>query len=709
MNDRSHTLNVENFSDMLHICLRLTSQRFEDPPLEKEIISFIRDLGHTGEIKVLTDVNVNYMHQPWISFAAIINRCLSGKTTGLDSLCLSRAQILWGMYHKKNVDYVYLLWEDLIPKPTRSTTLLHLEQYLQKEKTKYNKKTNEHVTSPKSKTASASKGTKLKSKAKVTKPNMKKQPAKKTKAKGLAVLFEVPDEQVQKTSGTDEGTGTIPGVLDVPPYESESDKESQRDNEDDDDNDDDSDNDDDAESDDHDDASDDERTKSDSDEIPDLNLINIDQTKYEKEDVDEGTHTPFDDELTDKEKLDDEETRNNEEDDEVLKELYEDVNVDMEKDDAEMTDAHQGEIPNFASIFKFDQKVSALESELSELKQTFQFVKAVSLILGIVDKYLASKMKEALNVAVQLQTNNLREEAQAENQDFLNQTAYAIAASLLEFELKKILIDKIEANKSINRTDTQKNLYNAWSSHTTLTKTSLHRTKRRKSGKDAESSKDSRSKEKKSSSTSKDASKSQHKSFGKSVYGEEPSHTVEESSMQQDQEFFTRDNDEQPVDKETWITQAALAEEPPTSFDEFNDTSFDFSAFVLNRLQIPNLTQEILVGSAFNLLKGTCKSITELEYHLEECSKATTERLDWHNPENKPYLFDLRKPFLLIQDHQGRQIIPKYYFINKDLEYLKGGDSSRRYLMCNDDQYNRCSKKLSRVVSPTRLECIAGH
>nr|GEU66600.1 hypothetical protein [Tanacetum cinerariifolium] len=73
--------------------------------------------------------------------------------------------------------------------------------------------------------------------------------------------------------------------------------------------------------------------------------------------------------------------------------------------------------------------------------------------------------------------------------------------------------------------------------------------KRRKSGKDDESAKDSRSKEKKSSSTSKDASQSQHKSFHKSVYTEEPSYTVEESSMQQDQEFVKGDNDEQPVDK----------------------------------------------------------------------------------------------------------------------------------------------------------------
>ncbi|GJY43488.1 hypothetical protein Tco_0431701, partial [Tanacetum coccineum] len=75
----------------------------------------------------------------------------------------------------------------------------------------------------------------------------------------------------------------------------------------------------------------------------------------------------------------------------------------------------------------------------------------------------------------------------------------------------------------------------------------------------------------------------------------------------------------------------------------------------------------------------TCKSLTELEYHLEECSKATTERIDWHNPEGKLYPFDLSKPLLLIPDHRGRQVIPQDFFINNDLEYLKGGDLSRRY------------------------------
>ncbi|GJR89892.1 hypothetical protein Tco_0213903 [Tanacetum coccineum] len=108
------------------------------------------------------------------------------------------------------------------------------------------------------------------------------------------------------------------------------------------------------------------------------------------------------------------------------------------------------------------------------------------------------EMKDAVNVVVQLKSNKLKEEAQAENDEFLkqidsnikaiikdqvkseifkivpkvekyvteslgakvlarssnqSQTSYVAAASLSEFELKKILIDKIEENKSMNRSD----------------------------------------------------------------------------------------------------------------------------------------------------------------------------------------------------------------------------------------------------------------
>ncbi|GJX79783.1 hypothetical protein Tco_0327932 [Tanacetum coccineum] len=51
---------------------------------------------------------LTYVHKP-------ICQILDGmwKTT-YDSLRLSQAQILWGMYNKKKVDYAYLLWEDFI-------------------------------------------------------------------------------------------------------------------------------------------------------------------------------------------------------------------------------------------------------------------------------------------------------------------------------------------------------------------------------------------------------------------------------------------------------------------------------------------------------------------------------------------------------------------------------------------------------------------
>nr|GFC26997.1 hypothetical protein [Tanacetum cinerariifolium] len=58
-------------------------QSFVEPPFEEEILAFIRFLGHN-----------NKLYQPWRSFAAIINKCLTGKSSGYDSLRLSQAQIL---------------------------------------------------------------------------------------------------------------------------------------------------------------------------------------------------------------------------------------------------------------------------------------------------------------------------------------------------------------------------------------------------------------------------------------------------------------------------------------------------------------------------------------------------------------------------------------------------------------------------------------
>nr|GFC60367.1 hypothetical protein [Tanacetum cinerariifolium] len=76
---------------------------------------------------------------------------------------------------------------------------------------------------------------------------------------------------------------------------------------------------------------------------------------------------------------------------------------------------------------------------------------------------------------------------------------------------------------------------------------------------------------------------------------------------------------------------------------------------------------------------GSCTSLTEPEYHLEEFYKATTDQLDWVNPEGQQYPHNLLQPLPLILDNRGRRVIPFEHFINNDLEYLWGGASNRKY------------------------------
>nr|GFB79070.1 hypothetical protein [Tanacetum cinerariifolium] len=78
-------------------------------------------------------------------------------------------------------------------------------------------------------------------------------------------------------------------------------------------------------------------------------------------------------------------------------------------------------------------------------------------------------------------------------------------------------------------------------------------------------------------------------------------------------------------------------------------------------------------------MRGSCTSLTELEYHLEEVYKATTDQLDWVNPEGQQYPHNLLQPLPLIPNNRGRRVIPFEHFINNDLEYLRGGASSSKY------------------------------
>ncbi|GJW85635.1 hypothetical protein Tco_0158780 [Tanacetum coccineum] len=885
LDGKSHTVKVDNFRDMLKICPKLPGQKYEEPPLEEDILSFIKDLGHNGEIKFLSNVNVNHMHQPWRSFDTIINKCLSGKTTALESLCLSLAQILWGMYNNKKVDYVYLQWEDLVfqvenknskknsdiyyPRftkviidyfmakdqaiPRRNKMFWHyarddfmfttirviskhkdtqeygaiLPQHLtnqakleskafktyrayatseQAPKSKATKKKTDSESSPKIKPSQASKGKRIKTSAKGDKPA-------KTKSKGLTVLSEValseaeqmklatkrsmkefhishasglgngvdilskvPDEQQQTRSGRKEGAGDKPEVPDVPEYRSESEEESctfsqgedeeeDKEHDNDDDNNDNDDEDDDQEH-------DSQRTESDDsgDDFVHMNLSTY------KEDEEEDEKAEDDDD-------EDDDIMGGEQEDEEDEELYGDLNINLNQRDTEMTDAQINqetkeahvtltteplvvqqqssfvssdlvakfinlspdtgidsllnqnvafsvtpssdttipqppipiiqpqkqthvstttitiptttlpEIPNFASLFGFDRRVSSLEIELSELKQTNQFAEAVASIPGIVENYLISKMKDKVNVALQLKSDKIREEAQAENQDFLNsldsnmkriikeqvkaktskimtkvekyvtetlgaevlvrstnqpQTSYAVASSLLELELKKILMDKMEENKYVDRSDVQKNLYRALLEAYNSDKDLLSsygevvtlKRGRDDQHKDKEPSAGSNRGSKRRRSGNEESSRETTQKVSKSTSSSKGSRTPDREWNQ------TKTVDDRPPQQ--WMTKFAQASGTTSPFNEFLATPIDFSAFMMNRLNIQNLTQDLLTSPTHDLIKGTCKSV-------------------------------VNKPLPLIPDARGRQIIPYDHFINNDLEYLKGGSSSRKY------------------------------
>nr|GFB14592.1 hypothetical protein [Tanacetum cinerariifolium] len=91
------------------------------------------------------------------------------------------------------------------------------------------------------------------------------------------------------------------------------------------------------------------------------------------------------------------------------------------------------------------------------------FAGSVSAIPGIVQRYMDQRINKAVKVAVQIQSDHLRDEAQRENDEFLK-TVVENMQKIIKEQVKeqvKILIEKIEGNKSIQRSDEQRNLYKA--------------------------------------------------------------------------------------------------------------------------------------------------------------------------------------------------------------------------------------------------------
>nr|GFA33048.1 hypothetical protein [Tanacetum cinerariifolium] len=366
-----------------------------------------------------------------------------------------------------------------------------------------------------------------------------------------------------------------------------------------------------------------------------------------------------------------------------------------------------------------------------------------------------TRMNEAVKVAVQIQSDRLCNEAQKENDEFLktidenmqkiikeqvkeqvkvqvskilpkieqtvneqledevltqssnsSNTSYAVVVDLSEMELKKILIEKMEGNKSIHRSNKQRNLYKAlveeYESDKIILDTyrdivmlkrrhdddadkgkepsagSDRGSKRHREGKEPESASTPKEKATKSVGKSTQGSKSRQTSTSEFATAEEPMQTTFEMEDPSHPEFET-DRDWNKTLSAThgsiqpWISELTKQSDSRSSFNELMDTPVDFSNFLMNRLKVETLTPELLAGPTYELIKGSCKSLVELEFFLEEVYKATTDQLDWVNPKGQQYPHNLLKPLPLIPNNQGRRVIPFDHFINNNLEYLRRG------------------------------------
>ncbi|GJZ74968.1 hypothetical protein Tco_0639433 [Tanacetum coccineum] len=145
-----------------------------------------------------------------------------------------------------------------------------------------------------------------------------------------------------------------------------------------------------------------------------------------------------------------------------------------------------------------------------------------------------------------------------------------VAANLSKLKQKKILIDKMESNKSIYRSDEQKNLYKAlvdsYESDKLILDTygDIVSFKRRRDDEDKDDKPSAGSNQKEPESTSDkgkerpykttgkstEGSKFHHKSAGESAQAEEPMHTAKDLEEPTHQEFETGVT-EDPPDEET--------------------------------------------------------------------------------------------------------------------------------------------------------------
>ncbi|GKC88626.1 retrovirus-related pol polyprotein from transposon TNT 1-94 [Tanacetum coccineum] len=77
---------IKNSTTILDICPRVEGVDFTVVLDDDTALTFLIDLGYKGPLNRHTNMFVDHMNQPWRTLAAIINKCISGKTASNDKL-----------------------------------------------------------------------------------------------------------------------------------------------------------------------------------------------------------------------------------------------------------------------------------------------------------------------------------------------------------------------------------------------------------------------------------------------------------------------------------------------------------------------------------------------------------------------------------------------------------------------------------------------
>nr|GFA94629.1 hypothetical protein [Tanacetum cinerariifolium] len=103
---------------------------------------------------------------------------------------------------------------------------------------------------------------------------------------------------------------------------------------------------------------------------------------------------------------------------------------------------------DFSFVFRFNDRVTNLEKDLSELKQVDQYAQAIFSIPSIVDRYMDNKLVEAIHKAIQTHNAECREEVQAEKQEYIDNidsTVRTFFREEVKTQLPKILPKAVSA------------------------------------------------------------------------------------------------------------------------------------------------------------------------------------------------------------------------------------------------------------------------